>query len=195
MRTIVQVVLGYMYKVMKNGMDTKPFASEFAAIRHGDYEDFVNQIGKPIDFIVSYSGGRINTDTSIGVDDSDFGRLLKSGESLMVFFKECKKTYGQIVDNDIPDEVYERVALFELSIRMHKNNSTRDEDRVNLVDIIDTLGEIKGLSEANINALQEGRKFLNYVKRPEKLKYTWVEGIQKFNDAYDVLKRNQLTIC
>lgn len=195
MRTIAQVVLGYMYKVMKNGMDTKPFSSEFAAIRHGDYEDFVNQIGKPIDFIVSYSGGHINTDTSIRDDDSDFGRLLKSGESLMEFYKKCKNSYGQIVDNDVPDEIYERVALFELSIRMHKNNSGRDEDRVNLIDMIDTLGEIKGLSEADIHTLQEGRKFLNYVKRPDNLKYTWEEGIQKFNDAYDVLERNRLTVC
>ncbi|MEZ4805706.1 MAG: hypothetical protein R2852_09550 [Bacteroidia bacterium] len=51
MKTIAQVVIGYMYKVLKNGKDTSKFRKEFAAIRHGDYEEFLNLIGDKIDFV------------------------------------------------------------------------------------------------------------------------------------------------
>src|SRR5690606_39134745 len=117
MRTIAQVVIGYMYKVLKNGKDTSKFRSEFAAIRHGDYDEFLNLIGDKIDFIVSYNGGAINNDTNIREDDSDFGRLFKSGESLKTFYKHCYDEFGKIDDKDISDEDFEKLALFELSLR------------------------------------------------------------------------------
>jgi tRNA 2-selenouridine synthase SelU len=104
MRTTAQVVIGYMYKVLKNGKDTSKFRSEFAAIRHGDYDEFLNLIGKEIDFIVTYNSGAINNDTNIRNDDSDFGRLIKSEESLKSFYNNCFKEYGKIDDQALSDE-------------------------------------------------------------------------------------------
>jgi len=36
-KLIVQIVVGYMYKVIKNGIDTSSYKAEFAAIKHGNY--------------------------------------------------------------------------------------------------------------------------------------------------------------
>lgn len=194
MRTIAQVVIGYMYKVLKNGKDTSKFRSEFAAIRHGDYYEFLDLIGDEIDFIVSYNSGVINNDTGIRDDDSDFGRLFKSGESLKTFYKRCLKEFGKINDEDLSDDDFEKLALFELSLRMHRNNNAPREDRINLENVIIHLKEIKNLSDLETEAIQNGRRFLNYVKRPHKMKTSWQEGITVFNDAYEILKERKLTI-
>lgn len=194
MRTIAQVVIGYMYKVLKNGKDTSKFKSEFAAIRHGDYDEFLSLIGDKIDFIVSYNSGMINCDKNIRVDDSDFGRLLKSGESLKTFYLRCYNEYGKIDDRDLTDEDFETLALFELSLRMHRNIYAPRQDRINLEKVINDLKDIKNLSDSETEALHSGRRFLNTVKRPEKIKTDWQIGITDFNDAYAVLQSRRLTI-
>jgi hypothetical protein len=194
MRIIAQVVIGYMYKVLKNGKNTSKFHKEFAAIRHGDYSDFLNLIGEEIDFVVSYKSGAINTDTNIREDDSDFGRLFKSGKSLKKFLNNCYSEFGEFEDEVISIEVYEKLALFELSLRMHRNNNSPRVDRITLENVINELKEIKGLSDSDCKLLHKGRKFLNNVKRPEKMKDSWEGGVNDFHDAYSVLQSQQLTI-
>ncbi len=80
-----------MYKVLNSGKPITKFKNEFAAIRHGDYASFLNLIAKPIEFIVSYNAGSINTEVSIRQDDVDLSRLLKSDESLKTFYQLCLK--------------------------------------------------------------------------------------------------------
>lgn len=194
MRIIAQVAIGYMYKVLKNGRDTSKFQKEFAAIRHGDYEGFLGLIGEEIDFIVSYNAGVISTNTNIGTNDSDFERLFKSGQSLKTFLNKCFTEYGKIEDHDISIDIYEKLALFELSLRMHRNNNAQRVERITLEQIINELKEIKHLSEYECEALHKGRQFLNSVKRPEKLKTDWNMMVNEFQIAYSILESNRLVI-
>jgi hypothetical protein len=122
MKLIAQVVIGYMYKVLKSGRSVTYHKIEFAAIRHGDYMFFLNLIGRPIDAITTYSAGNISNDVDILAVDCDFVRLIKSCDSLRLFYHQCIKTYGHIADRDLPDSVFEDLAIFELSLRMHRNN-------------------------------------------------------------------------
>jgi hypothetical protein len=194
MRIIAQVVIEYMYKVLKNERDVSKFRKEFAAIRHGDYGDFIDLIGNEINFIVSYNGGVINTETAIRNDDSDFGRLIKSGESLKAFLRNCLEEFGEIEDSDIGDEIFEQLALFELSLRMHRNNNAPRVGRITLEKVIDELKEIKKLTDSECKSLHKGRRFLNSVKRPEKMETTWAIGITEFSDSFKVLQSKRLII-
>jgi len=194
MRLIAQVVIGYMYKVLKNNIDTSKFKEEFASIRHGDYSNFLNLIGDEIDYVASSINGVINTDTKIREDDVDFGRLFKSGESLKSFYKLCLKEYGKILDSDIPDNIFEQLGLFELSLRMHRNNNLPRKGRITLETVINELKEIKKLSNEETEILHKGRKFLNNVKRPNKMKVDWKDGIKEFTSAYTLIQSKKLTI-
>ena len=194
MRSRVQVAIGYLYKVLKNGKDTSKFKEEFAAIRHGDYETFLDLIGVNIDFIVSFNNGVINTDVNIREDDSDFARLIKSGNSLNTFVKNCFYEYGKISDNDLTDDDFERAALFELSLRMHRNNNAPREERIRLENVINHIQKIKNLSDTDTEILHQGRRFLNKIKRPEKMLSDWKSELEAFNSAYTILQQEQLTI-
>lgn len=194
MKMIAQIVIGYMYKVLKNGKNILKFQEEFAAIRHGDYSNFLKLIGKEIDFIVTYNGGSINTDTSIRDDDCDFGRLFKSGKSLKIFFKKCYLEFGKIEDQDINNQAYEKLALFELSLRMHRNNNASRVGRITLENVINELQEIKNLSDSECLSLHKARQFLNKVKHPEKMKSNWEKGLDEFQKGYSVIESNNMTI-
>ncbi len=194
MKLIVQIVVGYMYKVMKNGMDFSNFNDEFAAIRHGDYRDFLEKIGKPIDFIVSYADGKIDTDTDIREDEIDFGALIKAGESLKVFYKKCIQEFGKFDDPDLSEKTFEKLCLFELSLRMHRNNNLQRENRRRLELIIDDIANLNKLSDEEKSILHEARKFLNAVKRPEKKKLSWLDGTAILDKAYALLQSRHLTI-
>lgn len=179
---------------MKNEKDISKFNNEFAAIRHGDYSEFLDLIGDEIDFIVTYNNGSINSDTNIREDDSDFSRLFKSGESLKTFLLKCTKEFGKITDEHLNDETFEKLALFELSLRMHRNNNASRKERITLENVIIDLKEIKRLSDQESDALHNGRKFLNCVKRPNKIKATWKEEEREFLEAYKILESRKLTI-
>lgn len=194
MRSTVQVAIGYLYKVLKNGKDTSKFKEEFAAIRHGDYETFLDLIGDKIHFIVSYNTGAINTDVNIREDDPDFARLIKSGSSLNSFLKKCFHEFGKIHDDHLTEADFERIALFELSLRMHRNNNAPREERIRLENVINHIQRIKNLTDAETAQLHKGRKFLNKIKRPEKMLSDWKSELIIFNSAYAILKQKQLTL-
>lgn len=194
MKLIIQVVVGYMYKVQKNKFETSNFRNEFAAIRHGDYFEFLNLIGHEIDFIVSYRNGKINTNTKIESNDIDFEKLLKSGNSLKIFLNKCYNEFGKIIDKDISNEIYEQLALFELSLRMHVNNKRLTKERLRLEEIIDKIKIYEELTDDETKILHNGRKFLNFVKRPNSMKSTWQNEITNFNEAYNLIQRKKLTI-
>jgi hypothetical protein len=86
MKLLAEIIVGYMYKVQKNKLDTSKYAKEFAAIRHGNYFQFFNEIEKEIDFIVTYESGQIKTDTKVHENEAAFIALTKVGECLKVFY-------------------------------------------------------------------------------------------------------------
>lgn len=189
-----QVTIGYLYKVLKNGKETSEYKEEFAALRHGDYETFLILIGDKIEFFVGYNAGVINTDVNIREDDSDFARLIKSGSSLNSFLKKCFYEFGGISDNDLSNSDFDRIAFFELSLRMHRNNNAPREERIRLENVINHIQRIKNLTDAETVLLHEGRKFLNKIKRPEKMLTDWKSELLVFNSAYSILQQKKITV-
>lgn len=194
MKLIIQVVVGYMYKVLKNKLDTSDFKFEFTAIRHGDYYDFITSIGKEIDFIVVYNKGQIEKETNIKENDIDYVGLVKSGESLREFYKKCCLKFGEINDSDLSNNYFEKAALYELSLRMHLNNKRLTKNRITLENVINGISELKNLTDQETEMLHKGRKFLNFIKRPEKLKSDWNTVAFDFDKAYSLIENKKLTI-
>ncbi len=191
---VIEPTVGYMLKVMKSGKTLTKHAKEFASIRHGNYIEFLNLVKGPIPFMVVYKNGDITTESTPTKDDCDFAGLLKAGPSLKMFYKNCLSVYGQIVDTDISDEIYGKVVLFEISLRMHANNNALLNDREDLINVITKLSSFKSLNQADTDKLQLGRKFLNMIKHNKGQFSSWTEGITAFESAYQVLIDHQLTV-
>ena len=190
MKLIIEVVVGYMYKVQKNGLNVSNFHDEFAAIRHGDYFKFFNLIGKEIHFIVTYDEGEIKKNKNVEEEDIAIVALTKSAESLKDFHKRCYQEFGDIDDPDLSDEDFERAALFELSLRIHSNNKRLSRNETTFENVINSLS----LSDSEKSIMHEGRRFLNNIKRPKKMKSPWVKSLEKFNHAYKLMIEKELTI-
>ena len=190
MKLLVEIVVGYMYKVQKNQLDTSIYAKEFAAIRHGNYFQFFNEIEKEINFITKYENGQLKTNTKVEENEVAFIALTKVGECLKDFYQRISQTYGELKDNDISDEVFQKAAYFELSVRMHSNDKRLPSEEIRLVDVIESLE----LSQKEKDSLHQGRKFINHIKRPWKMKNDWSEELDKFNSAFALMKAKKLTI-
>lgn len=193
-RTIVEVVVGNMLKVMKSGKPIVKHREAFNKIRHGDYDNFIKIIDERIPPIVIYNNGVIKNGYTSQKENFDFAGLLCSGPSLIKFHQDCIDEYGVIKDDDITDEIFEKMVLFELSIRMHANNSNLLKCDDVLEVAIDKLSDFKRLTDEEKELLHKGRVFINGVKH-NKLKFpSWSEGNYIFMEAYNVLVNNQLTI-
>ncbi len=191
---IIEPTVGYMLKVIKSGKTITKFKNEFAAIRHGNYFEFLNLVKGPIPFMVTYNAGVITTDNTPTKDDCDFGGLLKAGPSLVIFYKSCLSEYGNISDADISNETYGKVVLFEISLRMHANNDKLLNEREDLINVIDKLSTFKNLGQIDTEKLQLGRKFRNMIMHNKNQFPSWTDGIKAFESAYEVLVKHQLTI-
>jgi hypothetical protein len=191
---IIEVAVGYMLKVIKVGKPITKYKTEFASIRHGNYFEFINLIKGPLPFMVTYQDGNVFVDDKNNLDDIDFAGLLKAGQSLKIFYENCINNYGEIIDNDIPDILYCKLASFEISLRMHSNNRQLISKREELVNVIDIIGKYHKLSDVEIEALQLGRRFLNMVKHYKQQFETWQDGINAFNMALNILNKYKLTI-
>lgn len=190
----VGLTVGYMLKVMKSEKKISKFSKEFAAIRHGDYFDFINQLKEPIPEMVVYSEGRIEVNPLQKKDDIDFIGLFKAGPSLKKFLNACLSFYGNIIDNDIPDIIFYEVSLFELSLRMHANNRKLLNERDCLENVINKISEFHKLTHNEHESLQQGRRFLNMIKHFKQQFESYNDGIIAFKKADVVLKKYKLTI-
>ena len=193
-KTMIEVVVGNMLKVMKSGIPIIKYREAFNKIKHGDYDNFIKIMDGAIPPIVIYNNGTINFGYTSQKVDFDFAGLICSKPSLIQFHKDCIKEYGVIEDNDISNDIFEKIVLFEISIRMHANNSKLLNYEDNLEIAINKLSEFKKLSNEEKELLHKGRIFSNGVKH-NKLKFpSWEEGNISFINAYEVLANNKLTI-
>jgi hypothetical protein len=191
---IIEPTVGYMLKVLKSGMTITHFKNEFGHIRHGNYLDFLNLVQGPIPEMVTYNAGHVTNENTPRKTDCDFGLLLKAGPSLRIFYNNCIKVYGQIVDNDIPDEIYFKVVLFEIGLRMHANNDGLLSERENLIDVINKLCSNRNISQTDIDDLQDGRVFINMIKHFKNQFPSWLDGISAFKKAYEIIEKHEFTI-
>lgn len=184
------VVVGYMYKVQKNVLQVSDFHEEFAAIRHGDYYKFVNLIGKEIDFILVSENGNISKAKKIKENEIAFVALIKSAESMKDFFRRCKERYGTIDDPDLSDQDFRRAATFEISLRIHANDKRLPGREITFEKVIESLE----ITEEQKKIFHDGRRFINHIKRPYKLKGNWSESLLKFNEAFKLMDKLDLTL-
>lgn len=200
---IISIVVGYMMKLLKNNIDIKSHQKEFAAIRHGNYDEFIQLVNGEIPFMVIYNNGEIRTDNFNQNNTCDFGMLIQSGPSLLKFYKEVKSKYGEVNDVEISDDIYKKLVLFEISLRVHANNNNLiqryvigdKETETTIENVIDKLSKFKNLTSIEIEKLHKGRLFTNHVKHKKSKEFSsYQDGIKHFNEAYDVLLNNQLTI-
>lgn len=191
---IIEPAVGYMLKVLKSGTTITHFKKEFGHIRHGNYLDFLNLVQGPIPLMTTYNNGIVTNDNTPRKTDCDFALLLKSGPSLMIFFKKCTEVYGYIVDNDVPDNIYLKAVLFEISLRMHANNFGLLNEREDLIHVIDKLCSYKNIQQTDIDDLHNGRVFINMIKHFKNQYSSWSVGISAFNKAYEIIEKQELTI-
>jgi hypothetical protein len=120
---IISIVVGYMLKLLKNNVNITSHSKEFAAIRHGNYDEFIQLVNGEKPFMVMYDNGEIRTDNFNQNNTCDFGMLIQSDPSLTKFFNDVKSIYGDVNDVDISDDIYKKLVLFEISLRVHANNN------------------------------------------------------------------------
>lgn len=193
-RLIISVTVGYMLKVLKSGIAIEEQKREFDAIRHGDYVKFINLVGGPMPYILSYHEGVTSSGyLSPQKDDIDFALLLKAGPSLKIFLLKCFATFGTIEDLDLSDEIFELLATFEINLRMHASNNRLITVEDRLVSVIDKLGSFKSIPLPEINEIHLGRKFLNMVKHNRNQFQSWSDGVAALQTANKILDKHNLT--
>ena len=194
--TIMENVVGYVLKVIKSGRRITNYKDEFNAIKHGDYAEFLKLVNGSLPMMIKWNNGIITDESNNPNYDCDFEGLYKSGPSLKLFYTNCFKLYGEIQDTDIPDEIYHKIVVFEIAIRMHANNHNllSKTERTDLILVIDLLCEHNSMSIEETSLIHEGRKFLNKVKHNSKSNYNWEEGALKFEEAFEFLKKKELLI-
>jgi len=192
---IISIVVGYMLKLMKNNINIKSHIKEFASIRHGNYDEFIQLVNGIKPYMVVWDNGVIKNDNFNQVNTCDFGMIIQSGPSLMKFYKEVKSIYGEVIDTDISDDIYKKLVIFEISLRVHANNNKLIGYKEEIQKVIDKLSKFKNLKIDETNKLHNGRLFTNYVKHKKSKKFSsYQDGINHFNDAFNVLIDNELTI-
>jgi len=191
---IIQKTVAYMLKAMKLKLNTQKFHHEFASIRHGNYFDFINIIQASIPTVVVYNSGNIKVNNIIEKGEIDFVGLIKSGPSLIDFLKKCITEFGSLIDNDIPDIIYEKTVLFEIGLRMHANNHELIVEKELLIDVIKKISVFKKMSEIETQKLDNGRRFLNMIKHNKNQFSDWQTGILAFEEAYKIIEKYKLTI-
>ena len=184
-----------MLKLLKNNINIKSHMKEFASIRHGNYDEFIQLVNGTKPDMVMWDNGIIRSDNFNQGNTCDFGMLIQSGPSLMKFYNDVKSIYGEVKDMDISDDIYKKLVIFEISLRVHANNNNLIGNKETIENVINKLSAFKNLSTDEIEKLHNGRLFTNYVKHKKSKKFSsYQDGINHFNDAYNVLINNQLTI-
>ena len=192
-KLIYDKVVGYMLKIIKSGVKITRFKNKFNAIKHGDYVCFIEllEVGIPDDIIVNKIGeGIIPTEKQLEQKNVDFLFLLLASKSLIRFYQDCFSEYGEIIDEDLTDEDFEKLANFEMVLRMFYNNTFSYNGRIDLIDIIDAYLAHKGISKYEIEMVQVGRTFLNMVKGHKANFHNYKQGLIEFNESLKVLRKN-----
>lgn len=195
-KLIVAESIAYMLKILKSNKKITKYKDEFASIRHGNYYEFINKIRVylPENSIVISDRNGFNTNVYPQKDEVDFILIIKAGDALKTFYKNCFTIYGQISDVDISDEIYYKLALYELNLRIHANNNQLLNGKEKISVVIDKICKLKGFSQIEKDILNKGNKFLNMVKHYNNQFPSWIDGISAFEIAYQFLVDKELTI-
>lgn len=183
-----------MLKVLRSGKNITKFKKEFGHIRHGNYFDFVNLVQSEIPPILSYKDGEVTVSNEIKKTDLDFESLVKSCNSLTLFYQKCFSEFGEFPDNQVSDGTYKNVVMFEIGLRMHANNYKLLGEKEDLINVIDKLCSFMNVSLQDKQSLQDGRKFLNMIKHFKNQYPTWQDGQEAFDRANQTLIKLEFNV-
>lgn len=200
--TIIAFTIGYMLKVLKNQKNISDVKFEFNSIRHGNYNEFIRLIdvelpilviGGDIEPVVIGEGQR-SDEINFLKNECDMIQLIASANAMKTFLEKCHLKYGDIIDNDIEDITYRKLAIFEIRIRVHASNHKLIEKGDTLEKIIDKLCKKLDLDESIQQDLHIGRRYLNNVKHNGKENSSWNEKLPIFLKAYDILTSKRIKL-
>jgi hypothetical protein len=197
-KLIYDFVVGYMLKVIKSKAVITKYKEEFNSIKHGDYVCFINllNIGIPNNIIVAKEGEveLIPTEKQMEMKNVDFLFLLLSAPALNEFYLKCYQEFGNITDKDLSDEDFEKVANFEMVLRMRVNNRYRIEQKIELINVINLLCSDLLIPKNEVDKIQKGREFINMVKGHRPKFPSYKEGLKVFSEAVEVLKKYDIIL-
>lgn len=161
--TIIERALSYIIKIMKlKSSDLYIlYREDFINIRHGFYDNFMSN--EQIPFIVMYDNGQVSIPTNTQDIDFSFGKLLSIGPKLRSLYNNLFSTFGDINDQNISDDIYKKLARFEIGLRIHAELKNINLN-LKFEFIINELIKIDNINIEEADLLQNGRKFLNAVK-------------------------------
>lgn len=192
------ITIGYMLKVMKNGLDYSNFKAEFDHIRHGNYDAFIEKVKVIKTPIIALYAPEELIDKELS--HKNFGHwmgMFLAIPSVVNFCVRCKNHFGIVSDKNLPDVVFIEVAFFETVIRMHADLLKKVDDRATFEKIIDALFKNINASDEEIKSLHRGRDFLNDIKHNAEKKYkrkfsSWEEGYKFFKISLEILEKYNL---
>ena len=190
---IIGIVVGYMLKVMKAFKTKTLFKKEFTCIRHGNYPEFISIVNGSVPEMVVYKSGNIEVNPNPKEDNFDFIGLVMAGPSMKEFYEKCVKEYGVFIDKDVSDEIYYKIAIYEITIRIHANKFQTIDKNDTLQTIISNLGEYLRLTNEEVETIQKGRRLLNMIKHGAK-SYSWYEESRVFKKAFQLMKEKRITL-
>lgn len=191
---IIGTVVGYMLKVMKAHKKEIEFKKEFACIRHGNYPEFITLVKGGIPEMVVYKNGNVEVNPGPKENNFDFIGLIMAGPSMKIFYNACVAKYGVILDKEVSDNIYYQLALYEITIRIHVSKFKTLKKTETFQTIIENIGQQLSMNEENLAVLQNGRKLLNMVKHGQKNNYTWLEAVNEFKKAFQLMEEKNITL-
>lgn len=203
LKSIIAFTVGYMLKVLKNKKDISDVRNEFNSIRHGNYNEFLKLIDAELPiFVLGGEGkapqvfGKGNKDEEIVLlaNECDMIQLISSANAMRTFLKKCFLKHGNFEDPDIKDSVYNKLAIFEIRIRVHASNYGLITINDTLESIINKLCEKLEFNSDILDKLHKGRRFLNKVKHNKSNYYLWSKNLTEFEIAYDILTEKEIRL-
>jgi hypothetical protein len=191
----IRGVIGYMYKIIKNDVPITHYDREFKDIRHGNYFSFINRFknAPTIEPIYVWHQGDVYTQTEAKKNDIDFISFLFAQPALIEFFKACRAVYGNQIDNDLTDLLFEKAVMFELCLRMQGSNYHLLEEEENLKPVIEKVCKHLSISDEDESRLHNGRYFINAIKRKKELQTkfqgSWDTAKKAFEEAFETAER------
>lgn len=187
---LIVKVTSLILQLIRKGENLKKYQSYINAVKHGDYTDLIalNKGNTPP--MVIYNQGNIKYSVNEPDYSFEFEGLIKSSYSLILIWNELKDKLIDFIDNEITELEYQKLAEFEIAIRIHAKNHNIFNSRLDLVDIINLLASHLHMDNEEKEIIQKGRVQLNIVKHHKKKPVT----IQEFMDAFKVLEKYRIQI-
>lgn len=187
---LIVKVTSLILQLIRKGENLKKYQSYINAVKHGDYTDLITQNKGNTPPMVIFNQGNIKYSVNEPDYLFEFEGLIKSSYSLIKIWNELKDKLTDFVDDEITELEFQKLAEFEIAIRIHAKNNNLFNSRLDLVDIINLLASHLHMDNEEKEKLQKGRVQLNIVKHHKKKPVI----IQEFIDAFKVLEKYRIQI-